>query len=66
MQKVEARLYYPERTQGAEEPMGATIGLVGRSSLPVDFCEYLWKHPPDVKFVDATDQIDQNKATQES
>ena len=42
---------------------GATIGLVGRSFIPVTFYEYLNRHLPDSKFVDATDQIDQIKAS---
>lgn len=44
-----------------KEKKGATIGLVGRASLPVTFYEYLRKHLNRSKFVDATDQIDQLK-----
>lgn len=40
----------------------ATIGLVGRSTIPVTFYEYLVKHLSTVKFVDATDWVDQIKA----
>ena len=45
-----------------EEKKGATIGLVGKSSIPMNFYEYLAKHLPEAKFVEATDQIDQIKA----
>lgn len=45
-----------------KEKRGATIALVGRSHIPVNFCEYLWKHLPESKFVDATDDIDTIKA----
>lgn len=44
-----------------KEKKGATIGLVGRSFIPVNFFEYLNKHLPGSKFVDATDQVDQIK-----
>jgi Xaa-Pro aminopeptidase len=44
-----------------KEKKGATIGLVGRSFIPVNFFEYLNKHLTGEKFVDATDQIDQIK-----
>jgi len=44
-----------------KEKKGATIGLVGRASLPVAFYEYLRKHLNRSKFVDVTDQIDQLK-----
>ncbi len=44
------------------EKKNATIGLVGRSSIPMAFFEYLSKHLPGAKFVDATDQVDQIKA----
>ncbi len=43
------------------EKRRATIGLVGRSFIPVTFYEYLTRHLPNSKFVDATDQIDQIK-----
>jgi Xaa-Pro aminopeptidase len=39
----------------------ATIGLVGRSYIPITFYEYLSKHLVGSKFVDATDPIDQIK-----
>ena len=44
-----------------KEKKGATIGLVGKSYFPVNYCEYLWKHLPDSKFIDATEEIDQIK-----
>ncbi len=44
-----------------KEKKRATIGLVGRSSIPVTFCEYLEKHLVGYKFVDMTDQVDQIK-----
>ena len=44
-----------------KEKKGATIGLVGRSFMPVTFDEYMKKHLPGYKFVDATDQIDRLK-----
>jgi Xaa-Pro aminopeptidase len=44
-----------------KEKKGATIGLVGRSFIPVNFYEYLSKHLNGSKFVDATEQIDQIK-----
>jgi Xaa-Pro aminopeptidase len=37
----------------------ATLGLVGRSTIPICFYEYLRKHLPGWKFVDATDWVDQ-------
>ena len=40
----------------------ATIGLVGRSYIPITFYDYLKKHLVGYKFVDMTDQIDQIKA----
>lgn len=45
-----------------KEKKGATIGLVGQSFLPVNFCEYLRKQLPGSNFIDATDAIDQLKA----
>jgi Xaa-Pro aminopeptidase len=45
-----------------KEKKSATIGLVGRSFIPVNFFEYLSKHLPESTFVDATDQIDHVKA----
>jgi len=39
-----------------------TVGLVGRSSIPIPFYEYIRKHLPGSKFIDATDRIDQVKA----
>jgi Xaa-Pro aminopeptidase len=44
-----------------KEKKRATIGLVGRSYIPITFYEYLRKHLPGWKFVDATDWIDQIK-----
>jgi len=44
------------------EKKDATIGLVGKSFIPINFYEYLIKHLPGVKFVDMTDQIDHLKA----
>jgi len=44
-----------------KEKKGATIGLVGKSFIPVNFFEYLNKHLTGAKFVDMTDQIDQIK-----
>jgi Xaa-Pro aminopeptidase len=44
-----------------KEKKRATIGLVGRSYIPITFYEYLRKHLPGRKFVDATDWIDQVK-----
>lgn len=49
-----------------KEKKRATIGLVGKSFIPVPFYEYLRKHLPQSKFVDATDQIDQIKAIKSS
>jgi Xaa-Pro aminopeptidase len=44
-----------------KEKKRATIGLVGRSSIPITFYEYLRDHLTESKFLDATDQIDQIK-----
>jgi Xaa-Pro aminopeptidase len=44
-----------------KEKKRATIGLVGRSFIPITFYEYLRKHLVGYKFVDMTDQIDQIK-----
>jgi Xaa-Pro aminopeptidase len=44
-----------------KEKKRATIGLVGRSSIPVTLYEYLKKHLPGYKYVDATNQIDEIK-----
>ena len=44
-----------------KEKKRATIGLVGRSFIPITFYEYLKKHLVGYKFVDMTDQIDQIK-----
>ena len=44
-----------------KEKKRPTIGLVGRSFIPITFYEYLRKHLVGSKFVDATDQIDQIK-----
>ncbi len=45
-----------------KEKKRATIGLVGRAFIPVPFYEYLRKHLPGYKFVDATEEIDRLKA----
>jgi len=47
--------------QVLKENKEATIGLVGRSFIPITFYEYLERHLPGSKFVDATDQIDHLK-----
>jgi Xaa-Pro aminopeptidase len=44
-----------------KEKKGATVGLVGKSFIPMNFFEYLSRHLPETKFVDATDQLDQIK-----
>jgi len=44
-----------------KEKKRATVGLVGRSYIPITFYEYLRKHLPGWKFVDATDWVDQIK-----
>jgi Xaa-Pro aminopeptidase len=44
-----------------KEKKRATIGLVGRSFIPVTFYESLRKHLVGSKFVDATDLVDQIK-----
>jgi len=44
-----------------KEKKGATIGLVGKSYIPMNFFEYLSKHLPGAKFVDATDRVDHLK-----
>jgi Xaa-Pro aminopeptidase len=44
-----------------KEKKGATIGLVGRTSIPITFYEYLVQHLPGCTFVDATDSIDRLK-----
>ena len=43
------------------EKKGATIGLVGKSYIPMNFFDYLNRHLPGAKFVDVTDEIDQIK-----
>ena len=45
-----------------KEKKGATIGLVGKSFIPVNFYEHVSSHLPGSKFVEATDQVDQVKA----
>jgi Xaa-Pro aminopeptidase len=45
-----------------KEKKKATIGLVERAFIPITFYEYLPKHLPDAKFVDATEHVDQLKA----
>jgi Xaa-Pro aminopeptidase len=44
-----------------KEKKRATIGLVGRSFIPITFYEYLKKHLVGYKFVDMTDRIDRIK-----
>ena len=44
-----------------KEKKRATIGLVGRSYIPITFYEYLKQHLSGYKFVDMTDPIDQLK-----
>jgi Xaa-Pro aminopeptidase len=44
-----------------KEKKRATIGLVGRSFIPITFYEFLRKHLPGYKFVDVTDPIDHLK-----
>jgi Xaa-Pro aminopeptidase len=45
-----------------KEKKSATVGWVGRSFIPITFCEYLGRHLPGTTFVDLTDQVDQIKA----
>lgn len=44
-----------------KEKKRATIGLVGRSFIPITFYEHLRKHLIGYKFMDMTDEIDQIK-----
>ncbi|MDP6178931.1 MAG: aminopeptidase P family N-terminal domain-containing protein [Desulfatiglandales bacterium] len=44
-----------------KEKKGATVGLVGKFFIPMNFREYLMKHLPRATFVDATDEVDQIK-----
>ena len=44
-----------------KEKPGATVGLVGKSYIPVSFFEYLKRHLSGVNFVDATEYVDQIK-----
>jgi Xaa-Pro aminopeptidase len=44
-----------------KEKPSATVGLVGKSYIPVSFFEYLKRHLSGVKFVDATEDVDQIK-----
>jgi Xaa-Pro aminopeptidase len=44
-----------------KEKNGATVGLVGKSFIPMNFFEYLRKNLHDTTFVDATDEIDRIK-----
>jgi Xaa-Pro aminopeptidase len=44
-----------------KEKPGATVGLVGKSYMPVSFFDYLKRHLSGVKFVDATEHVDQIK-----
>ncbi len=39
----------------------ATVGLVGRSYIPITFYEYLRKHLVGTRFIDATEAVDQMK-----
>jgi Xaa-Pro aminopeptidase len=41
-----------------KEKKRPTVGLVGRSYIPINFYEYLTNHLPDAKLIDATDKID--------
>jgi Xaa-Pro aminopeptidase len=45
-----------------KEKRGATIGIVGMSSLHVPFYEYVTQHLPGSRFIDVTDPIDYLKA----
>jgi len=45
-----------------KEKKKPVVGLVGTSTLPFVFIEYLKKNVPGAKFVDVTDKIDQLKA----
>jgi len=45
-----------------KEKKDAVIGLVGKSYIPINFCEYLVKHLPGAKFIELTEQIDHVKA----
>jgi Xaa-Pro aminopeptidase len=47
--------------EALKEKKDATIGLVGRSFIPVTFFEYLNKHLTGARFEDATDPIDRIK-----
>jgi hypothetical protein len=45
-----------------KEKKGATVGLVGRTSIPISFYEHLTQQLPDgYRFVDATDDLDRIK-----
>ena len=44
-----------------KEKPGATVGLVGKSYIPVSFFEYLKRNLSGVNFVDATEHVDQIK-----
>ncbi|MFH1489224.1 MAG: M24 family metallopeptidase [Pseudomonadota bacterium] len=44
-----------------KERKGATVGLVGKSFIPMNFFEYLSKNLPGATFVDATEEIDRIK-----
>ncbi|MFC1868019.1 M24 family metallopeptidase [Thermodesulfobacteriota bacterium] len=44
-----------------KEKKDATIGLVGKSFIPMNFFEYLNRHLPNANFVDATEEVDQIK-----
>ena len=54
--------WMPNWSSGSlKEKKRPTIGLVGRSFMPVTFYEYLRRHMPGSKFVDVTDDIDRVK-----
>ncbi|MEW6665375.1 MAG: Xaa-Pro peptidase family protein [Thermodesulfobacteriota bacterium] len=44
-----------------KEKANPTVGLVGKSYIPMNFFEYLSKHLAGAKFVDATDKVDRIK-----
>lgn len=44
-----------------KEKPDATVGLVGKSYIPISFFEYLKRHLSGIKFVDATEEVDQIK-----
>ena len=44
-----------------KEKKKATIGLVERAFIPITFYEYIVKHLPEAKFIDATEWVDEIK-----